>query len=197
MWWASCSTFLNHGKAGTAIHERVGRADTLAAPGLLDYEINSAASGLARDRRGDKLKITGRRAPASHAASAGPGCLPRPARHLATGARGAHVGPASVPTEHAPARNNRKRRGPPAGPSTPVPRSATECAHHRDQHQDPSQAGSCQDRTVRPPPIASSKMVAFHRRRRGSDRSLMEGHARLSTGCPLKPIAYAWLDSPR
>ncbi len=49
---------LDHGKTGTAIRERVGRADTLAAPGLLDYEITSAASGLARGRRGGKPKIT-------------------------------------------------------------------------------------------------------------------------------------------
>jgi predicted nucleic acid-binding protein len=49
---------LDHGKAGTAIRERVGRADTLAAPGLLDYEITSAVFGLARGRRGDKPKIT-------------------------------------------------------------------------------------------------------------------------------------------
>ncbi|MEU4052209.1 type II toxin-antitoxin system VapC family toxin [Streptomyces olivaceus] len=49
---------LDHGKTGTAIRERVGRADTLAAPGLLDYEIPSAVFGLARGRRGDKPKIT-------------------------------------------------------------------------------------------------------------------------------------------
>lgn len=49
---------LDHGKTGTAIRGRVGRADTLAAPGLLDYEITSAAFGLARGRRGGKPKIT-------------------------------------------------------------------------------------------------------------------------------------------
>lgn len=48
---------------GTAIRERVGRADTLAAPGLLDYEIPSAVFGLARGRRGDKAKITEKEAP--------------------------------------------------------------------------------------------------------------------------------------
>jgi predicted nucleic acid-binding protein len=48
---------LDHGKTGTAIRERVGRADTLAAPGLLDYEITSAAFGLARGRRGGKPRI--------------------------------------------------------------------------------------------------------------------------------------------
>ncbi len=49
---------LDHGKTGTAIRERVSRADTLAAPGLLDYEITSATFGLARGRRGGKPKIT-------------------------------------------------------------------------------------------------------------------------------------------
>jgi predicted nucleic acid-binding protein len=49
---------LDHGKTGTAIRERAGLADTLAAPGLLDYEITSAAFGLARGRRGGKPKIT-------------------------------------------------------------------------------------------------------------------------------------------
>ncbi|WP_406410647.1 type II toxin-antitoxin system VapC family toxin [Streptomyces sp. NBC_01614] len=49
---------LDHGKTGTAIRERLGRADTLAAPGLLDYEITSAAFGLARGRGGGKPKIT-------------------------------------------------------------------------------------------------------------------------------------------
>jgi len=49
---------LDHGKAGTAIRERVSRADALAAPGLLDYEITSAVLGLARGRRGGKPKIT-------------------------------------------------------------------------------------------------------------------------------------------
>ncbi len=53
---------LDHGKAGTAIRERVGRADTLVAPGLLDYEITSAVFGLARGRRGAEPKITGREA---------------------------------------------------------------------------------------------------------------------------------------
>jgi predicted nucleic acid-binding protein len=53
---------LDQGKTGTAIRERVGRADTLAAPGLLDYEITSAAFGLARSRRGGKPKITGNEA---------------------------------------------------------------------------------------------------------------------------------------
>ncbi|MFR9797097.1 type II toxin-antitoxin system VapC family toxin [Streptomyces sp. MS06] len=36
----------------------MSRADTLAAPGLLDYEITSPAFGLARGRRGSKPKIT-------------------------------------------------------------------------------------------------------------------------------------------
>ncbi|MFI6345304.1 type II toxin-antitoxin system VapC family toxin [Streptomyces sp. NPDC050560] len=49
---------LDQGKTGTAIRERVSRADTVAAPGLLDYEITSAVFGLARGRRGDKPKIT-------------------------------------------------------------------------------------------------------------------------------------------
>lgn len=49
---------LDHGKTGTAIRERVGRADALAAPGLLDYEITSAVFGLARGRRGGKPKVT-------------------------------------------------------------------------------------------------------------------------------------------
>lgn len=49
---------LDRGKTGTTIRERVGRADTLAAPGLLDYEITSAVVGLARGRRGGKPKIT-------------------------------------------------------------------------------------------------------------------------------------------
>ncbi|UWE13037.1 type II toxin-antitoxin system VapC family toxin [Actinacidiphila bryophytorum] len=49
---------LDHGNTGTSIRERVGRADTLAAPGLLDYEITSAVFGLARGRRGGKPKIT-------------------------------------------------------------------------------------------------------------------------------------------
>ncbi|MQY12116.1 Ribonuclease VapC9 [Streptomyces sp. RB5] len=49
---------LDHGKTGTAIRERVGRADTLAAPGLLDYEITSAVFGLSRGRRGNEPKIT-------------------------------------------------------------------------------------------------------------------------------------------
>ncbi|MEW2519092.1 type II toxin-antitoxin system VapC family toxin [Actinacidiphila alni] len=49
---------LAHGKAETALRERVGRAVTLAAPDLLDYEITSAAFGLARGRRGSKPKIT-------------------------------------------------------------------------------------------------------------------------------------------
>ncbi|SHN14518.1 type II toxin-antitoxin system VapC family toxin [Actinacidiphila paucisporea] len=49
---------LDHGTTGTAIRERVGHADTLAAPGLLDYEITSAIFGLARGRRGGKPKIT-------------------------------------------------------------------------------------------------------------------------------------------
>ncbi|MET7718150.1 type II toxin-antitoxin system VapC family toxin [Streptomyces sp. NPDC005407] len=49
---------LDHGKTGTAIRERMGRAGTLAAPGLLDYEITSAVFGLARGRRGEKPKIT-------------------------------------------------------------------------------------------------------------------------------------------
>ncbi|MFD8721236.1 hypothetical protein ACFV2H_25440 [Streptomyces sp. NPDC059629] len=47
---------LDHGKTGTAIRERLGRADILAAPGLLDYEITSAAFGLARGRRGDRIE---------------------------------------------------------------------------------------------------------------------------------------------
>ncbi len=49
---------LDHGTTGTRIRERVGRADALAAPGLLDYEITSAVLGLARGRRGGKPKIT-------------------------------------------------------------------------------------------------------------------------------------------
>lgn len=53
---------LDHGKTGTAIRERVSRTETLAAPGLLEYEITSAAFGLARGRRGDKPKITGKEA---------------------------------------------------------------------------------------------------------------------------------------
>lgn len=53
---------LDHGKIGTAIRERVSRAGTLAAPGLLDYEITSATFALARGRRGDKPKITGKEA---------------------------------------------------------------------------------------------------------------------------------------
>ncbi|GII75320.1 VapC ribonuclease [Sphaerisporangium rufum] len=53
---------LDQGETGTAIRERVGRADALAAPGLLDYEITSATFGLARGRRGGKPKITEREA---------------------------------------------------------------------------------------------------------------------------------------
>ena len=49
---------LDSGKAGTAIRERVGRLGTLAAPGLLDYELTSAVFGLARGRRGSTPKIT-------------------------------------------------------------------------------------------------------------------------------------------
>lgn len=49
---------LDQGNAGAAIRERVGRADALAAPGLLDYEITSAVFGLARGRRGSAPKIT-------------------------------------------------------------------------------------------------------------------------------------------
>ncbi|MEV0845053.1 hypothetical protein AB0J21_04045 [Streptomyces sp. NPDC049954] len=54
---------LDQGKTGTAIRERVSRTDTLAAPGLLDYEITSAVFGLARGRRGGKPKITEKEAP--------------------------------------------------------------------------------------------------------------------------------------
>ncbi|NJP47095.1 type II toxin-antitoxin system VapC family toxin [Actinacidiphila epipremni] len=49
---------LDHGKTGSAVRERVGRAGTLTAPSLLDYEITSAVFGLARGRRGGKPKIT-------------------------------------------------------------------------------------------------------------------------------------------
>jgi hypothetical protein len=40
--------------------------------------------------------------------------------------------------EHCAARNNRRQHVPPADPSTSVPRSATECAHSRDQRRGPS-----------------------------------------------------------
>lgn len=49
---------LDNGKTGTAIRERVGNAGSLAAPGLLDYEITSAIFGLARGWRGSTPKIT-------------------------------------------------------------------------------------------------------------------------------------------
>ncbi|MFC5805431.1 type II toxin-antitoxin system VapC family toxin [Streptomyces formicae] len=49
---------LDHGTAGTEIRERVARAESLCAPGLLDYEVTSALFGLGRGRRGEKPKIT-------------------------------------------------------------------------------------------------------------------------------------------
>jgi predicted nucleic acid-binding protein len=49
---------LDQGETGAAVRRRVGRADSLAAPGLLDYEITSAVFGLARGRRGGEPRIT-------------------------------------------------------------------------------------------------------------------------------------------
>ncbi|HEY1619019.1 MAG TPA: type II toxin-antitoxin system VapC family toxin [Streptosporangiaceae bacterium] len=58
---ADCSAIIfyltDDGPAGQQARERVSREDSLAAPGLLDYEVMSALVGLSRGRRGGKPKL--------------------------------------------------------------------------------------------------------------------------------------------
>jgi predicted nucleic acid-binding protein len=50
------------GPAGRQARGRIGQEDTVAAPGLLDYEIMSALAGLSRGRRGGEPKLGRRQA---------------------------------------------------------------------------------------------------------------------------------------
>ena len=45
------------GPAGRRARDRVRREDSLATPGLLDYEVMSALAGLSRGRRGGEPKL--------------------------------------------------------------------------------------------------------------------------------------------
>ena len=48
------------GPTGQWVRDRVRQEDSLAAPGLLDYEVMSALAGLSRGRRGGEPKLTKR-----------------------------------------------------------------------------------------------------------------------------------------
>lgn len=48
------------GPAGRQVRNRVRQEDSLAAPGLLDYEVMSALAGLSRGRRGGEPKLAKR-----------------------------------------------------------------------------------------------------------------------------------------
>jgi predicted nucleic acid-binding protein len=58
---ADCSAVIfyltDDGPAGRQARDRVRREDSLAAPGLLDYEVMSALAGLSRGRRGGEPKL--------------------------------------------------------------------------------------------------------------------------------------------
>lgn len=58
---ADCSAIIfyltDDGPAGQWVRDRVRGEDSLAAPGLLDYEVMSALAGLARGRRGGEPKL--------------------------------------------------------------------------------------------------------------------------------------------
>jgi predicted nucleic acid-binding protein len=61
---ADCSAIIfyltDDGPAGRQVRDRVRREDSLAAPGLLDYEVMSALAGLSRGRRGGEPKLSKR-----------------------------------------------------------------------------------------------------------------------------------------
>jgi predicted nucleic acid-binding protein len=63
---ADCSAVIfyltDDGPAGLQAREHVRRQDSLAAPGLLDYEVMSALAGLSRGRRGGEPKLGKRQA---------------------------------------------------------------------------------------------------------------------------------------
>lgn len=61
---ADCSAIVfyltDDGSAGRRVRERIRSEESVAAPGLLDYEVMSALAGLSRGRRGGQPKL-GRR----------------------------------------------------------------------------------------------------------------------------------------
>lgn len=63
---ADCSALVfyltDDGPAGRQARSRIGREDSLAAPGLLDYEVMSALAGLSRGRRDGEPKLGRRQA---------------------------------------------------------------------------------------------------------------------------------------
>lgn len=63
---ADCSAVIfyltDDGPAGQQAREHVRREDSLAAPGLLDYEVMSVLVGLSRGRRGGEPKLGKRQA---------------------------------------------------------------------------------------------------------------------------------------
>jgi predicted nucleic acid-binding protein len=63
---ADCSAIVfyltDDGAAGHRVRDRMRGEDSLAAPGLLDYEVMSALAGLSRGRRGGESKLGRRQA---------------------------------------------------------------------------------------------------------------------------------------